>query len=270
VFDFGLPITLEGSSLRFRFGTDIFAPEAELRALDAIRPSLLDPACKGPDPVYGICMDVGRMGDAGELERRSLLFGVVAFAEGSLGREPVRTQGHVHARAPHSGWSPPELFEIGQGRAIIYAQEHSGDDPGRCFAVVAEAGEHVIVPPGWAHLVVNADQRERMVFIALCERQYGFEYAEVRARRGLAWFPVWEGGAISWLANPSYTPSTLTVGSPREYADFGVRSGVPLYTQFTANPDALQWVSQPALMSAHWPHFNPLGRVETVLQSTRT
>lgn len=48
--------------------------------------------------------------------------------------------GHVHRISQHSGWSPPELYEIWQGKAIIYMQEYVDDDPGRCFAVLAEAG----------------------------------------------------------------------------------------------------------------------------------
>jgi len=66
-------------------------------------------------------MDVGRIEDLSELKQRMLLFGIVIYATGKLGDEPVRGQGHVHAVAPHCGWSTPELFEIWQGHAIIYA-----------------------------------------------------------------------------------------------------------------------------------------------------
>src|SRR6202167_5312917 len=84
------------------------------------------------------------------------LFGVVVYASGRLGDEPVRSQGHIHAIAPHCGWSTPEVFEIWEGRAIVYAQESAEDDPGRCFAVTAGPGDKVVVPPGWAHAVINA------------------------------------------------------------------------------------------------------------------
>lgn len=261
-FDPGIAIALQPHGLGFHFGEGMFGPGAELRSLDAIRPSLLNPQSCGPDPVYGICMDVGRVAYAAELERRQLLFGVVAFAAGRLGEEPVRSQGHVHSIAPHSGWSPPELFEIWQGRAIIYAQENSGDEPGRCFAIDAEPGDHVIVPPGWAHMVVNADPETEMVFAALCDRQYGFVYQDVRARGGLAWYPVCEREGIRWRSNPAYRQSTLELGPPCNCAAFGLGPGTRLFEQFESDPASLQWVSEPAQVADRWPGFRPVRSVQ--------
>jgi glucose-6-phosphate isomerase, archaeal len=266
-FNPGIGIALQGDSLSFRFAPGVFGPTPEFRSLAAIRSSLLDSNASGPDPVYGIAMDVGREEHRVELTSRWLLFGLVAFAAGRLGHEPVRTQGHVHAIAPHSGWSPPELFELWQGRAIVYAQEHGGSDPGRCFAIEAGPGEHILVPPGWMHFVANADPDCTMVFAALCDRQYGFVYDDVRARGGPAWFPVFDHGILRWQPNPSYAPSTLCVGTPRAYPEFHVRTGVPLYEQFAADPEALQWVSEPERMTAHWQDFNPLGTVTAVYTS---
>ncbi len=269
-FDAGLSVSLRDDSLSFAFGDGVFGPEPELRSLAQIRSALLDPDCNGPDPVYGICMDVGRREHRDELQRRWLLFGVVAYAAGCMGREPVRSQGHAHAVAPHSGWSPPELFEVWEGRAIVYAQQNDGPDPGRCFAAVAGPGEHVIVPPGWPHFVANADPGRRMVFGALCDRQYGFVYDGVRTRNGLAWFPVFEDGAIDWLPNPNYRPSRLHIGPPASCAAFGVEDDVPLYRQFEVNADALQWISDPARMRSLWPDFSLVGDPARLISSQRT
>ena len=143
----------------FAYGAGVFGPAPERRSLDAIRRSLRDPDCAGPDPVYAIAMDVGREEHRPELRDRHLLFGVVTYAAGRLGEEPVRSQGHVHKVATRSGWSPPELYEIWAGRAVVYMQERAADDPGRCFAIEAGPGEVVVVPPGWAHATVSADMR---------------------------------------------------------------------------------------------------------------
>lgn len=256
-FGSGLDVRRRAGDLTFEYGPGVLGPEPEMRRLDAIRGSLMDPNCAGPDPVYGIAMDVSRSEDAEDLRRRYLLFGIVAYASGRLGQEPVRSQGHIHAPAPHSGWSTPELFEIWEGRAVIYAQEFAGDDPGRCIAVKAGPGDQVVVPPGWVHCVINADESRPMVFGALCERQYGFLYGQVRAHGGMAWFPLLRGEGIEWQPNPRYRSSALQVRSPRSYPELGLDAKTPIYRQYRSNPEAVQWVSEPARAAELWPSFEP-------------
>ena len=254
----GLAITISPVELAFEYGAGVFGPQPELRMLDAIRPSLLDPHCDGPDPVYGIAMNFGRNTERSELEQRMLLFGAVVYASGTLGAEPVRSQGHVHAPSPYSGWSAPEVFEIWSGAAIIYGQQSDGDTPGRCVAVYAKPGEKVVMPPGWAHCVINADPRRRMAFGALCDRQYGFDYKGVRAHGGLAWFPlVGTSREIGWQPNPRYAPSRLQQHDARTYPELGLSASMTLYEQFVRDPESVMFVSNPQRASDVWPNLMP-------------
>jgi glucose-6-phosphate isomerase, archaeal len=257
----GLELRIPDHELSFRYGAGVFGPIPEMRLLDEIRPSLRDPGCDGPDPVYGIAMDVCREEHHEDLRKRMLLLGAVVFASGKLGEEPVRSQGHIHTAAPHSGWSPPELCEIWEGSAIIYAQETADDQPGRCFAISASVGDQVVVPPGWAHCVINADPSRRMAFGAWCDREYGFDYRGVRAHGGLAWFPrlpqEGKSSQIQWVRNPTYLASELTVKTPSPYPALGLDSSVSIYNQFVKNPNAIQWVSEPARVAGVWANFIP-------------
>ena len=257
-FKFDPKLGVHGSTcdLHFTYDEDVFGPQPEFRRLDDIRHSLRNPECHGPDPVYAIVMDVGRYEHKDELQRRMLLFGVVIYAAGMLGNEPVRSQGHIHAVAPHCGWSTPELFEIWEGCAIVYAQESAADDPGRCFAVKAGVGDQVVVPPGWAHNVINADPSARLMFGAWCDRQYRFEYDAIREHHGPAWFPVLdEERNIHWEANPSYRCSGLSIRNARPYPELGLDPSVPIYEQFASDAESIQWVSEPARVAPVWGAF---------------
>jgi glucose-6-phosphate isomerase, archaeal len=249
----------ELTELGIKYGRGTFGPpEPEVRQLSAIRGSLLHPGCTGPENVYAIAMDVGRTEHAEELKRRMLLFGVVLYAAGKLGREPVRSQGHVHAVAPHCGWSTPELIEIWQGRAIVYLQRFVADDPGPCLAITAVPGQIVVVPPGWAHCVMNSNPHAEMMFGAFCDRQYAFEYTAVRARGGLSWFAQFDDqDRIEWRRNERYQPSALTARNARTYEELGLDPSLPIYEQFARDPQSMQWVSEPNLFRDLWPSFLP-------------
>jgi len=80
---YGLDMTIHHQPLGFSYGDEVTGPMPEIRHLDQIRASLRDPHCEGPDEVYAIAMDVARMQDRDELQKRMLLFGVVTYAAGS-------------------------------------------------------------------------------------------------------------------------------------------------------------------------------------------
>jgi glucose-6-phosphate isomerase len=251
-------ITPTTNPLGFHFGPGVFGPVCELRSLDSIRPSLRDPRCGGPDPVYAIAMDVGTEDRRADLLARNLLFGVVTYAAGRLGNEPVRSQGHVHAVSASCGRSTPELYEIWSGHAVILMQETAGDDPGRCFAVEAGPGEVVVVPPDWAHATISTDPAQPLTFGAWCVRDFGFDYCGVRAHAGLAWFPQLDGGALAWERNPTYpVERELTAKSPSDYKDLGLRPAVPIWQQYLDNPEAVMWVPQPERADHLWSGFVP-------------
>ena len=258
MFDHGLDLSPTHAPLGFRYGSDCFGPQVEQRTLDSIRKSLRDPHCQGPDPVYAIAMDVGHPAHLEALQKRNLLFGVVTYAAGRLGSEPVRSQGHIHKPSPRNGWSTPEVYEIWSGRAIILMQESAADDPGRCFAVEAGPGEVVIVPRGWAHATISADPRQPLTFGAWCDRDYGFLYDQVRAHGGLSWFPLLDAaGQLRWEANPAYQQRKLVKKSPDSYADLGLETGQSIYRQFEQDPDRFLFVPEPMRAAPYWVDFTP-------------
>lgn len=254
----GLDIEPTVKPMGFRYGEGCFGPQVENRKLDDIRKSLKDPTCIGPEIVYAIAMDVGKLIHKQILEEKMLLFGLVTYAQGRLGNEPVRSQGHIHRPSEHSGWSPPEIYEIWSGKAVIYMQEFSKDNPGKCYAVYAEPGDIVIVPPYWAHATISADSSKALTFGAWCDREYGFLYDDVRAHNGLAWFPVISSdNSLEWLPNNSYQAKEIIVKRPNEYLNLGIRHGIPIYQQFEQNYELFQFVSKPYLKEEVWKNFIP-------------
>lgn len=255
----GLDVFPISPNLGFEFGQSCFGPQVENRTLDSIRKSLADPNSDGPEIVYSIAMDVGKKHHREKLEELHLLFGVVTYAAGRIGNEPVRSQGHIHKKSNYAkGWSTPEVYEIWSGEAIIYMQETANDNPGRCFAVRAKAGEVVIVPPFWAHATISANANQPLTFGAWCDRKYGFDYDDVRSHKGLAWFPILnESNEITWKANPAYQKSVLIEKTPRIYAEFKIDPQKSIYTQFEEDNSKFNFVPKPYIVENLWEAFVP-------------
>ena len=257
-FNPGFNIIPVHQPMDFRYGNDCFGPEVENRKLDDIRGSLRDPECEGPSIVYSIAMDVGKQSHRALLKKTHLLYGVVMYAAGRLGDEPIRSQGHIHKVSPLSHWSTPEVYEIWEGEGIIYMQEQGDDNPGRCFAVSAKAGEVVIVPPGWTHATVSANPSVPLVFGAWCDREYGFVYDKVRAHKGIAWFPLFDSdGKLQWEANPNYTKTELICKSPEPHPELGIVPREAIYSTFEKKPDTFQYVPYPQRKEEVWKNFIP-------------
>lgn len=162
-----------------------------------------------------------------------------------------------HAVSESCHASTCEVYEIWNGAAYIYMQEHDADDPGRCFAVYARAGEVVIVPPGWAHYTINANINEPMLFGAWCVRDYGFDYEGIRAHNGVAYFPKVRNGRIEFVKNGRYSDSGLEIVSAGGYQEFGLEKGVPIYTQYEKNKDLFRFVTDPACAGELWEGYRP-------------
>ena len=108
----GFDIESREKDMEFVYGPDVFGPKPEKRTLEAIRSSLQDPSCTGPEILYSIVMDVGRKQDHTAITERNLLYGAVTYAKGTLGKEPVRSQGHIHAISPSCQSSTCEVYEL--------------------------------------------------------------------------------------------------------------------------------------------------------------
>ena len=258
-FNPGFDIRSNPAKMTFEYGPDTFGPDVEVRTLDAIRPSLMDPICNGPSEVYAIAMDVGKSKHREELKKQHLLFGAVTYAAGSLGKEPIRSQGHIHKRSSFANmWSTPEVYEIWSGEAIVYMQEYAKEDPGCCFAVRARKGQVVIVPPSWAHATISASPKEPLTFGAWCDRDYGFEYDDVRKLGGLAFYPVLDDvQGIKWIKNTNYRSQQLVEKSPESYEQFHLHSGIPIYTQYDQDPGRFDFVPRPDRFKSMWTDFIP-------------
>lgn len=244
----GMGIELDLDDLSFRFGREMRSVPDERRRLDAVRASLREPECRGPDLLYTIYMDFARQADYPRIIEDGLLYGGVIYAAGAMGREFVRSQGHRHTCNEH-GVSYPEVYEFWHGRGLIYMQKEADPVVTDCRVMEVGPGDVFIVPPGWVHLTVNIGD-EPLAFGAWCARGQGFDYGPVRELQGAAWYFLADG---TRERNPRYreAPEPI-VESPRDYNAFGLVQQKPIYQQYLEKPERLRFMSHPHEFMDEW------------------
>jgi glucose-6-phosphate isomerase len=100
-----------------------------------------------------------------------------------------------------------------------------------------------------------ADPSQPMTFGAWCVRDYGFEYEAVRSHHGIAWFPKVVNGKVIFEANSAYQTKEIKILEAREYPEFGIEAGIPIYKQWKDHPNRFDFVAKPQVAQEIWNNF---------------
>jgi len=245
----GLDLTLNEEQLTLRFGPGIAHPAPEIRTLAQVRPMLEDPGARGPERLYSIYMDIYRDADADALHAQRLLYGSVIYNHGAIGQERLRSQGHIHSEKRGVGLRYSEVYDFWTGRGFVYLQKEPTPEVTRAYLVQVEAGDKVVIPFGWVHLVVTLGE-DVLSFGAWCARDNTLEYAELRALGGPAHFVQADGSVIT---NPRYrSVPQVAYATAADFPDLGIPQDKPIYTSWLESPDLFAFMANPEIIGDIW------------------
>jgi glucose-6-phosphate isomerase, archaeal len=245
----GLDIRLDPDRLGLSFGSGMGHLPGVHRTLDDVRSMLQDPSAQGPADLYTIYMDICRSEDLAALKAQGLLYGAVVYNHGVVGKERLRSQGHIHSEAPGTGMRYSEVYEFWSGRAYLYLQKECAADVSRVILVEVRPGDRVVVPSGWVHLVVTLGD-EIVSFGAWCARENRIEYEGLRALGGPAYFVLADE---SVAVNPRYhSVSAIEYRSPSEIPGFDLPADRPIYRAWQEDPRLFDFLPDPRLGRRRW------------------
>ena len=242
----GFGVQLDAQSLTLRFAPGVTTAPVVVRRLDEVRALLRDPQASGPDHLYTIYMDIRVPGIGEGLRANGLGYGAVVYNHGALGREALRSQGHVHSASAATGVAYSEVYEFWHGRGLVYMQDRASADVTDVIVVEAGQGDKVAIPPGWAHATVNIGDGP-MAFGAVYALEAQLLYEPLRRLQGTAHYVLADG---SLEANPRYAavPPARRQAS-HQIPEQGIESGRPA---LAADPARLDFVSRPERYPALW------------------
>ncbi len=236
----GFPVSLDPLSLRLTFGEGITSDPAEVRRTDDIRQMLLDPDAEGPEHLYTIYMNI-QVGQRA-LEEHGLGLGAVVYNAGKVGREWVRSQGHVHSCPPGTDLAYSEVYEFWYGSGLMYLQDTASPEVSQVILVPVGPGDKVPIPPGWVHVVVNVGNGP-LVLGAVYALDTTLIYEPLRQLGGTAYYVLADG---SFERNPSYlrAPAPRRVQVPRR-RQACLDPEMPMVRALLAHPKCYDYVSKP-------------------------
>jgi len=245
----GFGVQLKPETLMLAFGAGVTTAPVTVRHLDEVRPMLQDPRSEGPDHLYTIYMDVRAPGVTDALSARGLGYGAVVYNHGAVGRELLRSQGHVHSTPPQTGVGYSELYEFWHGRGLVYMQSSVEAEVDDVIVVEAGPGDKVAIPPGWAHATINAGE-EPMVFGAVYAPAAELLYNPLRRRHGTAHYVLADG---TLEPNPAYqrVPEARWQAA-HSFPEQGIEPGRPALAALGEDETRLDFVSRPEAYPALW------------------
>lgn len=236
----GLEIKLESTGLAY--DQNVFPTEPKARIFDDAKEVYLgkeDPEAE----LYFMYRYFEALEDAELFQKMDLEYDITVLRAGTVGEEHIKTVGHYHAYLPGSNLTYPEVYEVLEGR-VEYLLQTRPDSEGNVEAVIveAEAGDKVVVPPGYGHISINATP-ETVVESNLQKRDLpaGADYGSYEAYNGGALYRKTSG----WENNPSYKLVSLKKVRPLEKPEWGLVKTKPLYLAFKESPERFAFLTQP-------------------------
>lgn len=126
--------------------------------------------------------------------KRQLRYDVTVIPANMLGEELVKTKGHEHSPKKYG-----EIYTLLEGKAIYLLQKRNREKIEDVYAVKAEKGEVVVIPPGYAHITINPT-RNRLVEGNWIDKRCKNDYKLFEKKRGACYFFIREG----WIKNENY------------------------------------------------------------------
>ena len=245
----GLDLRLDPDRLRLDFGPDILHPDPETRTLAQVLPMLENRHAAGPDHLYTIYMDIYRREDRQALLAQGLLYGTVIYNHGTIGRERLRSQSHVHSEKPGTGLRYSEVYEFWTGRGYVFLQKERAPVVTRAYLVRVQAGDKMVIPFGWTHLVITEGD-DVLSFGAWCARANRLEYARLRALGGPCYYVLADG---TLEVNPRYNrvPPIAHINAC-ELPSLGIPLDRPIYISWKETPDRYRFMAYPELLGDLW------------------
>jgi glucose-6-phosphate isomerase len=176
------------------------------------------------------------------LDLWGLTYSPVLLLPGDVGGEFVKTSGHYHPPMAGSRLTYPEVYTGLYGTLRLFLHKRNPDNPRTpldCALVTLKPGTSVMVPPEYAHVLINTSD-EPALMAGLYSTAFKPDYSEVNQLRGLAYYIMRSDDDFKAEVNPCYVhpPELERIDHVQGTRFESIEApGVPVWTAFSRNPE---------------------------------
>lgn len=216
-------------------------PVPAIRTLNDMQPVLAIPGAYPNNNLYFMYRDLTENeSDKRWLSAHLLRFDLTRIPPGTISGEFVKTKGHYHPVAP-DGKGYPELYQVINGRAHYLLQKEDLSD---IVVIEANAGDVVLIPPGYGHVTINPSSEE-LLMSNIVSDAFSSIYGHYEEKQGATYYEFEKEG---WKANPSYGDiDTLRIVKPKDLGCIGIPAKKSIY-DLVGDDEKLAFLNKPSLL----------------------
>jgi glucose-6-phosphate isomerase, archaeal len=224
---------------------------AFVRKFSEMQPVLLDSQTKAPAEItYNVTRGICLAEHEDIIKDNHLTYDVTIVPPYMLGDEFNKTVGHYHANIPGTNVAHPELYEVLHGKGLFLLQKMDADFKKviTILAIEAQAGDKIIYPPNYGHIMVNIGN-EPLVTANWLSTDYKPLYEPIKDNKGMALYVVkGKDGNPTFIKNDKYVEQPMMrkmVIGDKLRTDFGLEANEPMYITAMRNPKILDFLQEP-------------------------
>lgn len=245
----GLPISLMDNN-KLKFDAPLKDIQPHVRTYEEIKNVLMDKDAKPEsEEMYYMYRNVRLPEHELIIEKKHVSYDITVIPAGKIGKEYIKTVGHYHAVKPGTKFAYPEVYEVLHGKALFILQKVDADD--RVIIVLgveAKAGEKVVYPPNYGHIIVNIGE-ETLVTSNWVGADFERLYQPIMDKHGLAYYVVdapESAMGYKFVMNPEYdNHPQVRMLTHKFMHGFSIMDKGPMYTIGVNKPASLDFLVYP-------------------------
>jgi len=190
--------------------------------------------------------------DKEKIKEQKLRYDITVINSVMLGQEYNKTAGHDHPIVPETNITYPEIYEVLEGKAIFLMQDSKENSIKDVYAIKANQGDKIIVPPNYEHIIINASNKKLKTANWVCNDFSSNIYEPFKNKQGFSYYAIKnELNEIKWVKNENYDYiPELKFLSPNLWLEkFGIDKNKNIYSlvedlnklDFLKNPQKCNW-----------------------------